>query len=214
MNPPSPLKLLRSAGVGALILSSAVAWADKPDFAGGPHGRPDGHWHGEQHGDWERHGDRGDHRDRDGHGHRDRYDHQDPDRHWRDDPGTRGPHVRDGRSAPPARQRLEPGSGRFFGHDHRRSIHDFYAPRLAAGRCPPGLAKKGTGCLPPGQARKWVIGQRLPGGVVSYPVPAELRLRLGPPPAGYEFVRVAGDILLIAIGTSLVIDAIEDLGGR
>jgi Ni/Co efflux regulator RcnB len=32
------------------------------------------------------------------------------------------------------------------------------------------------------------------------------------PPEGHKFVRVASDILLIAIGTSLVVDAIEDLG--
>ncbi|MFZ9438826.1 MAG: RcnB family protein [Hylemonella sp.] len=41
-----------------------------------------------------------------------------------------------------------------------------------------------------------------------------VRVRLGPPPAGHEFIRVATDILLIAIGTGMVIDAIEDLGRR
>ena len=31
----------------------------------------------------------------------------------------------------------------------------------ARGTCPPGLAKKGNGCMPPGQARKrWNTGQR------------------------------------------------------
>jgi Ni/Co efflux regulator RcnB len=34
---------------------------------------------------------------------------------------------------------------------------------------------------------------------------------LGVPPPGYKYVRVASDILLIAIGTSMVIDAMEDL---
>jgi hypothetical protein len=34
----------------------------------------------------------------------------------------------------------------------------------AAGGCPPGLAKKNNGCLPPGQARKrYREGQRFPG---------------------------------------------------
>ena len=33
-----------------------------------------------------------------------------------------------------------------------------------AGGCPPGLAKKNNGCLPPGQAKKlYNIGQRWPG---------------------------------------------------
>ena len=31
------------------------------------------------------------------------------------------------------------------------------------------------------------------------------------PPAGHKYVRVAADILLIAIGTGIVIDAVDDL---
>jgi Ni/Co efflux regulator RcnB len=38
-------------------------------------------------------------------------------------------------------------------------------------------------------------------------------VQIGPPPAGHRYVRVAGDILLIAIGTGMVVDAIQDLGG-
>jgi Ni/Co efflux regulator RcnB len=57
------------------------------------------------------------------------------------------------------------------------------------------------------------MGQPLPTGMTLYPVPLELRQRLGPPPPGYKYVRAASDILLIAIGTSMVVDAIEDLGG-
>lgn len=110
---------------------------------------------------------------------------------------------------------LAPALGVYFGDTQRRAIHDFYAPRVAAGKCPPGLAKKNNGCLPPGQAKKlWGIGQPLPASAVRYPLPYDLRRRLGEPPAGHEFVRVAGDILLIAIGTSMVVDAIEDLAGR
>jgi hypothetical protein len=33
-----------------------------------------------------------------------------------------------------------------------------------------------------------------------------------PAPSGHKYVRVASDILLIAIGSSMVVDAIEDLG--
>jgi hypothetical protein len=57
------------------------------------------------------------------------------------------------------------------------------------------------------------MGQPLPPDVVLYPVPLELQRRLGTPPAGYKYVRAASDILLIAVGTSMVVDAIEDLGG-
>ncbi|MHB8951131.1 MAG: RcnB family protein, partial [Rhodoferax sp.] len=80
------------------------------------------------------------------------------------------------------------------------------------GRCPPGLAKKNNGCMPPGQARKWAVGQPLPPGVVTYSLPTVVINQLGAPPAGQRYVRVASDILLIAIGTGLVIDAIQDLG--
>ena len=79
------------------------------------------------------------------------------------------------------------------------------------GFCPPGLVKKGSGCLPPGQAKLWRKGERLPQGVVYYDVPRSVVVTLGAPPPGYKYVRVASDILLIAIGTSMVIDAMEDL---
>lgn len=34
--------------------------------------------------------------------------------------------------------------------------------------CPPGLAKKHNGCMPPGQYRKWARGSRVPYGYRSY----------------------------------------------
>jgi hypothetical protein len=37
----------------------------------------------------------------------------------------------------------------------------------AYGGCPPGLAKKHNGCLPPGQARKLARGQRWQSGYGS-----------------------------------------------
>ena len=37
-------------------------------------------------------------------------------------------------------------------------------------------------------------------------------LQLGTPPAGYRYVRVANDILLMAIGSRMVVDAITNLG--
>lgn len=43
--------------------------------------------------------------------------------------------------------------------------------------CPPGLAKKNNGCLPPGQARKLGIGDRLPAFLSGYNVPTRYRDR-------------------------------------
>ena len=82
----------------------------------------------------------------------------------------------------------------------------------ARGGCPPGLAKKNNGCLPPGQAKKlWAIGQPLPGSVMFYNLPGALLGQLTPAPAGYQYVQVASDILLMAIGTRMIAAAIADL---
>jgi Ni/Co efflux regulator RcnB len=97
--------------------------------------------------------------------------------------------------------------------DHRRAaVRDFYNEEHRGGRCPPGLAKKHNGCMPPGQARKWEYGRPLPREVVVYDVPPPLVVKIGAPPSGYRYVRVASDILMIAIGTGMVVDAIRDLG--
>lgn len=95
----------------------------------------------------------------------------------------------------------------------RGAIYGYYRPLYAAGDCPPGLAKKNNGCLPPGQAKKlWTVGYPLPAGVVYYPLPGVLLAQLSPAPSGYQYVRVANDILMMAIGTSLIVSAVADLG--
>lgn len=97
-----------------------------------------------------------------------------------------------------------------FGGSDRTVVREYFSD---SGRgCPPGLAKKNNGCMPPGQAKKWAVGQPLPRDVVFYELPRELVVRLTPPPSGYRYIRAAADILLIATGTGMVIDAIEDLG--
>lgn len=75
--------------------------------------------------------------------------------------------------------------------------------------CPPGLAKKHNGCLPPGQAKKrYVVGNRLPDAVVWQPVPQDVLVQLQPVPAGYQYVRVDQDVLLVSQASHHVIDAI------
>ena len=47
---------------------------------------------------------------------------------------------------------------------------------------------------------------------VSYkPIPAELSVRIGKPPEGYLYVTLDGDLLKLAVGTLLVVDAIDGL---
>jgi hypothetical protein len=100
-----------------------------------------------------------------------------------------------------------------FEDQQRSVVQGWYAQEIEAGHCPPGLAKKRNGCLPPGQAKKaWAIGRPLPREVIFHDLPPALAVEIGLPPAGYRFVRVANDILMIAVGTGMVIDAITDLG--
>ncbi|HET9700008.1 MAG TPA: hypothetical protein VFP70_03715 [Burkholderiales bacterium] len=105
-----------------------------------------------------------------------------------------------------------PHTEHYFGDSHRGYVREYYTGEFRTGKCPPGLAKKHNGCMPPGQAKKWRMGQPLPRDVIFYDLPPALAVQIGVPPPGYRFVRVASDILMIAIGTGLVVDAIEDLG--
>ena len=94
----------------------------------------------------------------------------------------------------------------------RNTVYSYYRTEYGAGHCPPGLAKKNNGCLPPGQAKKmWAIGRPLPAGVYYEPLPPALLGRLSPAPAGYQYVRVASDVLMLAVGTRMVAASLADL---
>lgn len=186
-------------GLVALVLSlgATAGWAGKPDHAGG--GRDDDRYEKREKGDK---GDRG-------HGGKHRHDRDDDRREvYRD--GYRDGYRTGDRSGSGVSVNIQIGN--YFNDGQRRVAVDYYQPQFRAGKCPPGLAKKGNGCLPPGQAKAWKRGYALPPDVVYYPVPSSVSVRLGTPPAGYKYVRVAADILLIAVGTAMVVDAIEDLG--
>jgi hypothetical protein len=99
-----------------------------------------------------------------------------------------------------------------IGVHEREVVRTYFVETHGRGKCPPGLAKKNNGCLPPGQARKlYVVGQPLPPAVVIVEVPVELSRRLGPPPTGYRYGIVDGDLVKLVVGTALVVDAIEGL---
>ena len=98
-----------------------------------------------------------------------------------------------------------------FDDRQRVLVRDYYSDEFHSGHCPPGLAQKHNGCMPPGQAKKWRRGYPLPRDVIYYDLPPRLVVELGTPPIGHKYVRVAADILLIAVGTGMVVDAIDDL---
>lgn len=175
-------------------LSIVLLLAANPTLADPPHGKGGGKPSDAQRGyakgkDKDRADDR--HEDR---GHWDRGGRERPD----------GRHVESYRA--PARV------GRHFEDRHRTVVREYYVTEYRYGHCPPGLAKKNNGCMPPGLAKKWHRGHPLPHEVVFYDVPPALVVQIGTPPPGHRYVRVAADILLIAVGTGMVIDAITDLG--
>jgi hypothetical protein len=103
---------------------------------------------------------------------------------------------------------------RRFSDSDRRWWRDYWQDQYSHGHCPPGLAKKHNGCLPPGQAKKrYAIGRPLPPGVVLVAVPAPLLGRLPPLERGYRYGMVDGDLVKLAVGTSLVVDAMVGLLG-
>ena len=108
-------------------------------------------------------------------------------------------------------EKSEHGRKSAFNDDSRRIISDYYGEKAKKGHCPPGLAKKNNGCLPPGQAKKWAAGHPLPKDLKYDRLPKDLLKKLPVPPRDHEYVRVAGDVLLIAVGTLMVIDAVEDI---
>jgi len=133
---------------------------------------------------------------------------------WADkdkDKGGKGKHGQ-GRGGPAVVQPL-----RVVVPDQDRAIvYQYYRNEFSAGRCPPGLAKKGNGCLPPGQAKKqqqlWVIGQPLPPAIVYERVPTTVVQQLAPVPPGYEYVRVDNDVLLMDMTNRMVADVVNDIG--
>ena len=76
--------------------------------------------------------------------------------------------------------------------------------------CPPGLAKKHNGCMPPGQARKttgsW--SARAAAGR-DYAVPRPVRRRCRPP-HGYRYAVVNNQVVLVSRG-DIVVDILLNL---
>ncbi len=78
----------------------------------------------------------------------------------------------------------KPGNGHGHGHGNPHGYGLNGPVGYGVGGCPPGLAKKHNGCMPPGQAKKlYRIGQRFPlsyGNRWSYnQIPYDLRRQYG-----------------------------------
>ena len=112
------------------------------------------------------------------------------------------------------RQREDIKQGRYFDDRQRTSVRQYYTQTYGNGKnCPPGLAKKHNGCMPPGQARNWQVGQPVPRGVTVYTVPQPVIRLLPPAPYGYRYARIGGDIVLVQQQNNLIVDIIIGLLG-
>jgi Ni/Co efflux regulator RcnB len=97
----------------------------------------------------------------------------------------------------------------YFNDNRRAILSEYYAGARASGHCPPGLAKKNNGCLPPGQAMKWRRGDHLPRDLVYYDLPTAVLAELGRTPEGAKVIQVGAALLLISAGTGLILDAMD-----
>jgi len=103
-------------------------------------------------------------------------------------------------------------AARYFSDRHRALIREHYAGQFRRGICAPGLERKAQGCTRVEPARKWAVGQPLPREVIFSDLPPALIVQLGRPRVGFRYVQVAGDVLLLALGTGVVVDAVLDQG--
>lgn len=106
----------------------------------------------------------------------------------RADPRVRAAEV--GKGTRLARKALAPGA--YIGDRHRSAVRKYYEehPVAAAG----------------GQ---WRIGEPVPRSATLAPVPPALLARLPELPPGHRYVELGGEVLLIAAGSRMVVDAVE-----
>ena len=75
--------------------------------------------------------------------------------------------------AGPALAKPGNGHGNPHGNAYAHGVQNSHAYGVngpvgyGVGGCPPGLAKKATPCVPPGQARKLAVGQVMPNGFAT-----------------------------------------------
>ena len=111
-----------------------------------------------------------------------------------------------------------PGNGNGFGPGHGHGNPHGYgygrAMGYGVGGCPPGLAKKHNGCMPPGQAKKLYRGQRWQNGYGTYysygRIPYDLRQQYDLSPR-YRYYYSNGTIYAVNPRTMLIAQVISAL---
>jgi hypothetical protein len=72
--------------------------------------------------------------------------------------------------------------------------------------CPPGLAKKAVPCVPPGHAKAWQVGERIPATLPWYEFRDWDRYDLPAPPDGSRYVLIDNDLVRVAIATGIILE--------
>jgi len=97
------------------------------------------------------------------------------------------------------------GVGVHIGDDEPRIVREYYSNDRG---CPPGLAKKRNGCLPPGQAKKlYRVGHPVPDSSIVVELPYGIIVKLPPLPVEREYRLVDGDLAVVDKRSHVVIDA-------
>ena len=94
-------------------------------------------------------------------------------------------------------------------NDNDRQSIQRYVKTNYRPHCPPGLAKKNNGCLPPGQASRYKIGQKLPSDIPYVVVPYAISRHWKLPQSGYQYVGVDNDVLLMSKSDRTIVDAVR-----
>ena len=117
----------------------------------------------------------------------------------------RGPHeggmMRERGEAPPDAPR--------FSAAQAMAARSYFEEEGHQGYVPSRPMRSGQAPMMP--MHRWQLGQPLPSGVMSYPLPRPLILAMGTAPAGYRYVRMGGDILLVSESSGMVVDVIEEV---
>jgi hypothetical protein len=115
-------------------------------------------------------------------------------------------------AAAPAAQTPLPTLSMAVPERDRTAVYTYYRAEIAAGRCPPPLVKRDKACLAPAPAKPvWKLDQALADGIAGDAPPAALIGKLSPSPAGYQYLRIDNDILVVGIGTRIVAALVADL---
>lgn len=92
----------------------------------------------------------------------------------------------------------------------RNTVLEFYRSEIAAGRCPVPMVMSNKACVAP-EKKPWKLDQAIADDVRLQPPPGPLIMKLAASPAGYQYLCLGRDILLVGVGTRLVTAWVADL---